>query len=112
MISVVISLCLARVTHNTCYTSIYSILVGCARGCEALNAYTAQHALNVYTAEEGWYIPGCQFLKKISEIQIPESGFMKQISLKSIKNYLAFLFWFLYVQDGKFTQKGETSKTS
>jgi len=117
MLSVMISLCLAGVTRNTCNTSIYSILVGYMHGClpytgqcsiapqiqkqspTAPQMRPSDYATRKFRNPNSWnplhLLPG--------RFRFLEIWFMNEISLKSIKKHLEFLFWFWYVQGGKST---------
>ena len=105
MISVVISLCLARVTHNTCYTSIYSILVGCARDCKALNSLTVPCTFS--QVRRDFLTPEARFLKKISDnpdsgIWIHETNFLKKY--KKLPSFFVLVLvcsrWQIYTKGG------------
>ena len=79
-----------QVTHDTCNTYIYR---WCTVWCMSI----------VFACST-------ETLIGTHEINFMYAGFMNQISLKSIKKCLAFLFWFWYVQSGKSNKGGKRTK--
>ena len=128
MLSVMISVCLAGVTRNTCHTSIYSILVSGGCVCKAFDHYTGYSTPSTATQaltpgfknrkiQESEFMNSASYMTLDSGIQLQwlvilESELLNEISLKSIKKYLEFLFWFWYVQSVKSTQGGNRSNRS
>ena len=95
MLSLVLSLCLRKVTLNTCYTSIYSILVPWLWICKALNSLTVPCTFS--QGRKVFLIPEAGFLKKISDnpdsrIWIQEINFLKKYKKKP-RFFVLVLVW-------------------